>query len=246
MSGLLLVLAHPDDEAFLGGGALTFYARRGVHTAYLCLTLGQSGRMGISGQEPLASRETLGEVRREELRRAASRLEIAELIAPGWRDGALDGVADEKGIGLVTSHIRRIQPEVLLSFGPEGAPSGHADHLASHRWSAAAFERAAEAAYNNGRPPHRVKKYYWITWPRESDHLRDRSGSEITTILELGDEIARLKRDAFAEHATQHDHMELYTSLQDGLDGKEFFHLAKSRVGFSTAMETDLLARIAD
>lgn len=244
MSGILLVLAHPDDESFMGGGALAYYTRRGVRTALLTFTDGQSGRMGRTGQPALATSENLGAVRREELRRAAAVLGIGELITPGWMDKGLADIPHEQGTAVVTRHLRRLRPEVMISFGPEGAPNKHPDHLASARWAASAYDQAASPDFQDGQEPHRVSKYYWITWPHEVDALRGTTGAPITTILDIGEEIAQLKIKAFAEHATQQDHLEIFMNLQRIIDAKEYFHLAKSRVEVSRLPETDLFTGI--
>lgn len=245
MPGILLVLAHPDDESFVGGGALAYYARRGVPTALLTLTDGQAGRMGVTGEPPLATRETLGAVRREELRRAAAILGIGELITPGWLDGGLTDRSEQEGIDLIARQIRRLRPAVLITFGLEGAPNQHADHIATARWSQAAFSQAADLAWSTELPPHAVSKYYWITWPPTVNVLRGVSGSPVTTVIDLGPELTRLKHAAFLEHATQHDHLDLVVQLEALLDNKEYYHLSQSRVGPPTGEETDLFARIA-
>lgn len=247
MAGILLVLAHPDDESFMGGGALAYYARRGVSTALLSFTDGQAGRTGLSGQPALAPREELGALRRAELRRAAERLGVGELITPGWPDKDLAAIPDAQGTALVAEHLRRLRPEILISFGPEGAPNNHPDHVASARWAQAAFELAADPAHLDGLPPHAARKYYWITWPPEVDALRGTAGSPITTILEVGEAVARLKREAFAEHASQHDHLEIFSRLQDILAGREYFHLARARqVPPPQALEHDLFAGLGN
>jgi len=244
LAGILMVLAHPDDESFLGGGTLASYARRGIPTAPLTLNDGQAGRLGVQGQPPLATRETLGAVRREELRRAAAVLGIAELMTPGWWDGELDQVPDAEGTALVTRHVRRLRPEILITFGPEGAGSGHADHKAACRWATSAFDLAADPTYEDGERPHAAAKCYWITWPRSLDALRGISGAPITTVIEIGEDLNRLKRKAFAEHRTQQDHLQLFNQVLDLFGGKEYFHLARSRVGFSGSPENDLYERV--
>lgn len=235
-----MVLAHPDDESFLGGGALTYYARRGVHSALLTFTDGQAGRMGVTGMPPRATKETIGEIRREEQRRACRLLETNELIMPGWMDGGLADVPDRKGAEFVASHIRRLRPDVLVSFGPEGAPSGHLDHKATYRWTAEAYRLAADPAWTDGGPPVEVAKYYWITWPEAVTPLRGIPGSPITAVLDIGQELGQLKRAAFDEHATQQDHLVLFGNLQDRLANKEYFHLAESRNDANRGFETDL------
>ncbi len=240
---ILLILAHPDDESFAGGGALAHYARRGLRTALLCYTDGQAGRLGRTGAAPIADRGTVGAVRRAELQRAAAILGIETVITPGWMDGALDRVSDERGLAVAVEQIRRFRPSVTISFGPEGAANGHADHIASSRWATRAFELAADRLHDDGLAPHEVAKHYWITWPPEADHLRNRSGEPFTTVLELDPAIPSLKLLAFEAHATQQDHLDIFMNYQGVLHGREYFHLARSRVGMPISeIEIDLLA----
>lgn len=248
MAGLMLILAHPDDESFAGGATLGLCARRGWPTALLCYTDGQAGRNGLSGQPPLVGREGLGALRREELRRACARLGLGELITPGWPDKGLAMIDEEEAVALTVRHVRRLRPDVIISFGPEGAPNKHADHIASARWAQLAYERAADPAYRpEAGPPHAAAKYYWITWPPEVDELRGNAGAATTAIIELGEELERAKRAAFAEHRTQHDHLDLYNRLLALLAGREFFHLAQSRLAPPPqGIETDLMAGIEE
>jgi LmbE family N-acetylglucosaminyl deacetylase len=236
MSTILLVLAHPDDESFVGGGSLCLYGRHGLRTALLCVTDGQAGRLGVRGEPPLATRETVAAVRRAELERAASILEIRELITPGWMDGKLHEVPDSEGVQLVRESIARLHPEILVTFGPEGGASGHPDHKAVGRWTTRAFRETAGPG--NGGP----RKLYWITWPSSLDHLRNVSGAPITTTVELGAAIVEAKRCAFQQHRTQQDFRKIYGQIIEGFGSSEYFHLAESQVGEAPEVETDLLA----
>ena len=227
MATILLVLAHPDDESFVGGGALAHYSRAGHTTALLCLTDGQAGRMGVEGKDPEVKREELGKVRRRELQAAARVLRIDRLFTPGLPDGKLGQIPDEQGIGVVSDVIDEVRPQVMLSFGPEGGGSGHPDHVASWRWSHAAFDC-------KGGP---VEKYYWITWPPQ----REVHGTIPTCVVELGVEVVELKRRAFSQHRTQQDHLDLYEEVLAILAGTEQYHLAKSRLALPPLWETDLL-----
>jgi len=40
---ILAVFAHPDDESFLAGGTLAYYAAQGLEVKLLCLTHGELG-----------------------------------------------------------------------------------------------------------------------------------------------------------------------------------------------------------
>ena len=70
--------------------------------------------------------------------------------------------------------------------------------------------------------------------------------SRLRQIVFLGEEMGLRKREAFAEHATQQDHLQLYTTLQDLLENREYFHLARNRAGEITPGETDLFAGLGE
>jgi hypothetical protein len=74
---LLLVLAHPDDESFLAAGTVARLAEAGRPAGLVCATRGQAGALG---EPPLATRETIGQVREAELRDACAVLGV-DLVA---------------------------------------------------------------------------------------------------------------------------------------------------------------------
>jgi N-acetyl-1-D-myo-inositol-2-amino-2-deoxy-alpha-D-glucopyranoside deacetylase len=151
---LLAIFAHPDDEAFGSGGTLAHYAAQGARVVLVCATRGEVGEIA---DDSLATHETLGRVRENELRCAAQTLGISELIFLGYRDSGMAGTlqnddprafmnipADEV-VSRLVSIIRRVRPQVVLTFEPNGG-YGHPDHMAIHRHTLAAFHAAADAA----------------------------------------------------------------------------------------------------
>lgn len=241
MSGILMVLAHPDDESFVGGGTLSYYAEKGVPTALLCATDGQAGRAGLTGGDPLVTRDQLGQLRREELARAARILGIGTLFTPGWMDGQLAAVSDDQGAALVLEHFQHARPEVVISFGPEGAGNQHPDHKATSRWTLLAFEQAAAAGATFA-----PKKLYWITWPDGFHPIEGVKvqGAPVTATIEIGPEAQRRKYEAFAQHSSQHDFQERFARIQEAHGPREHFHLARSRVGQTNGIERDLFEGI--
>jgi LmbE family N-acetylglucosaminyl deacetylase len=164
---LLAVLAHPDDESLGFGGALAKYAAEGIEVYLVTATRGEAGRffgaLGGSG-DPLE----VGLVREAELRAAAAVLGVREVSILGFPDGALDRVPSAIAIRSIVSHIRRIQPDVIVTFGPEGA-YGHPDHIAVSQFAASAAVCAADAGFHvedgsalNSAPAHRVAKFYYL------------------------------------------------------------------------------------
>ncbi len=154
---LMAVLAHPDDESLGCGGTLARYANEGVETFLVTATRGENGRLGASRS---SSPEQLGKIREAELLAAAGALGISEVEFLDYTDGALDRVDPTEAIEKIAAHIRRVRPQVVLTFGPEGA-YGHPDHIAISQLTAGAV---VQAAYPKGADPHRVAKLYYIGW----------------------------------------------------------------------------------
>jgi LmbE family N-acetylglucosaminyl deacetylase len=139
---LLAVFAHPDDETFRPGGTLALLARQGVRVEVLTFTHGEAGS---SGDPPLCTPEELPAMRERELRCACATLGIQPPRLLDYEDGKLAEANPEQVIAHILASIHEIQPQVLLTFGPDGL-SGHPDHIAVGQWTAKALCRAEGVA----------------------------------------------------------------------------------------------------
>ena len=117
---MLVILAHPDDESFAAGGTLAKYAHQDVLIILLCATRGEAGIPGVISEEA-------GDIRERELRQAAEHLGI-EVYFLGYPDGKLANTNPEFLLEQIACWIDLVQPQVILTFGPEGV-SGHPDHV---------------------------------------------------------------------------------------------------------------------
>jgi LmbE family N-acetylglucosaminyl deacetylase len=134
---MLVILAHPDDESFAVGGTLAKYAHQDVQVILLCATRGEAGIPGVSPSEA-------GDIRERELRKAAEHLGI-EVYFLGYPDGELANTNPEMLLETIACWIDLIQPQTILTFGPEGV-SGHSDHVTiSH-----IVTRAYDLSYKKG------------------------------------------------------------------------------------------------
>ncbi len=159
---LMAVLAHPDDESLGCGGTLAKYSAEGVETHLVTATRGQSGRHGDEGRHP--GPEALGRIREAELRAAASELGIHSLSVLDYMDAALDRAVPADVISELASLIRRVRPQVLLTFAHDGA-YGHPDHIAICQFSTAAVVAAANPSLGDASSPsHAVSKLYYLAW----------------------------------------------------------------------------------
>lgn len=133
-STLLAVLAHPDDESFPMGGTLAKYAAQGARVTLVCATRGEAGI-------PELSAEATAQVRSQELQAAAAALGLAGVRFLGYHDGRLAEADPDQAVEQLVDILHAEQPQAVITFGPDGI-SGHPDHLAIHRFTTAAFDRA--------------------------------------------------------------------------------------------------------
>lgn len=124
---LLVIFPHPDDEAFGVSGTIALHGQNGTPITYACLTLGEMGRN--LGNPPFATRESLPNIRRVELKNAANVLGISDLRMMGLRDKTIEFEDDEFLTNMMASLIVDVNPSLVISFYP--GYSVHPDHDAT-------------------------------------------------------------------------------------------------------------------
>jgi LmbE family N-acetylglucosaminyl deacetylase len=158
---LFCVLAHPDDESLGVGGILARYAAEGIATYLLMATRGERGWQGDPRDDP--GMEALGALREAELWAAARVLGVRGVRFLDYCDGELDQANAAHAIAAITRQIRQIQPQVVVTFGPDGS-TGHPDHIAISQFATAAVVCAANPSYAAAHDwrPHSVIKLYYL------------------------------------------------------------------------------------
>jgi LmbE family N-acetylglucosaminyl deacetylase len=158
---LLAILAHPDDESLGIGSTLAKYAAEGVETFLICATKGERGWTGEEKDYPGLS--GLGKTREQELLNAAEVLGIQRVCFLDYLDGDLDQADAVEAIGKITAIMREVQPQVVVTFAPDGA-YGHPDHIAISQFAAAACVLAADQSYVDAKKnrAHQIKKFYYF------------------------------------------------------------------------------------
>ena len=265
---LLAVLAHPDDESLGIGGTLAKYAAEGVETFLLTATRGDAGRYrGHRAGEPQhPGPSALATVREHELREAASILGIREVSFLHYRDQQLDRADAREVVSNIVGHLRRICPDVVITFGPDGA-YGHPDHVAISQFTSAAAVAAANPCFDIGESaPHAISKLYYTAWPdaiwsvfqtalRQLVSVVD--GVErravpwpdwaITTVIDTGKYWPTVWQ-AISCHQSQVRAYEVLAHLSaeqhEQLWGWQYFYRAFSTVNGGRERETDLFAGI--
>jgi len=155
MKKILVVLAHPDDESFGMGGTLALYARQDVDVRLVCATRGELGEVDPEFKETIKSAACL---RTQELRCAVKTLGLSELYFLNYRDSGMPGSEDNKHpralaaqpveqVAAEVAHlIRKVQPQVVLTFDPIGGYR-HPDHIAIQQATVQAFALAASPEF---------------------------------------------------------------------------------------------------
>lgn len=169
---LTALLAHPDDESLGIGGTLAKYAAEGVATSIVVATRGQRGRYRGHREPPdHPGPEALGRLREIELRRAAAVLGVSDVTVLDYVDQDLDRAEPLVAIAALAAHLRRLRPQVVVTFPPDGA-YGHPDHIAISQLASAAVVAAADPSFQQDAcawtPPHRVDKLYYVAWPQST------------------------------------------------------------------------------
>ena len=255
------VLAHPDDESLGVGGTLARYAHEGIETYLVTATRGERGRFGDAIERPAA--DMVGRTREAELVAAARKLGVRELQFLDYMDGELDRAHPPEAIAKIAGHIRRIRPQVVVTFGPEGG-YGHPDHIAICQFTTAAVVCAADPHYDaaGGFEAHRTAKLYYMAWTEAKWKAYQSAFKELKSIV---DGVERRVTpwpdwsvtasidtsaywqtvwDAVACHKTQ---LSIYGKLKNlpeehhrGLWGTQEFYRVFSSVNGGRSRETDL------
>jgi LmbE family N-acetylglucosaminyl deacetylase len=233
---LLLVFAHPDDESSSVAGTTAKYAQRGVPVDLICATRGEKGtRLDVPPDVDTATAREAG------LRLAAGVTGIRDIYFLGYSDGDLEKADVGEVADRVMNIMRQVQPEVVITFGPDGI-SGHPDHKAISRAATVAFERLTESA-------DRPRKLYYVTIPESAltevdnqdvEGAVTRPDDEITTIIDIS-EYLDTKIRALEAHSSQQDARWLAEMFRQAGEsswaGREFLYLASPK---NPGKETDI------
>lgn len=190
---LLAVFAHPDDETFRPGGTLALLAQSGIWVQSITATRGEAGSRGVP---PLCPTEELPTKRENELRCACRTLGIQPPRLLDYQDGSLAQVDPEKLVAEIVAIAHAVQPQVMLSFGPDGL-SGHPDHIAIGRCALEAYRcsQGVAALYNVAVPLSIAQKM-------DMRHVRPVPDAEIALSVDVSP-AWETKLAAIRCHATQ-------------------------------------------
>ena len=261
---LLLVHAHPDDEAIGTGGVMARAHDEGRRVVLVTATRGERGE--IHNMDEASTRPRLAEVRTEELRRATEILGVDRQVFLGYVDSGMAGTEGNEdpasfhratlreAAGLLAGVLREERPEVVVTYGADGI-YGHPDHVKAHEVTVAALDLmqdlegwAPAKAYFAAVPASGLEAMRKMAqeqgiegFGNDSMTLVGIPDEVITTRVDVSDWIDR-KRTAFAAHRSQNDPNSPFATMADSIYrmafGTENYVLARGALGADR--ETDL------
>lgn len=244
MRRMMVVTAHPDDEASSFGGSLCLYQERGVETCVICLTPGQAATYRGAARTD----QELVAIRREEFAAACRLLKVSRGIVLDYPDGQLHRLEMQRVVSDLVLRIREFQPQVLLTFDPGGGVTGHTDHSMASVFATLAFHWAGRSnrfpdQLNASVVPHRIQKLYHATADFGLAGRPPVTLAPATTTIEIGKYLTA-KLEAFRAHTSQQPLWAVFEEFARKRGGRELFHLAAAAKSGPVEPEDDLFAGV--
>jgi LmbE family N-acetylglucosaminyl deacetylase len=253
LATLAFVHAHPDDEAFFGGGAAAHYAALGHRVILITCTMGQLGfdAKGRAGNEDGHDELRTTMTRAGELQHSAAVLGFARMVNLGYKDSGMMGwpqndnpssfwkVDTDAAARAIASIFDEEDVKVVVTYDEKGF-YGHPDHIQANVVSrkAVALSSSVERLYYSVVPQGNITKLIADAEPLGLSlpafvldagvHVDD---DLIATTLDMSKYI-HVKHDSMAAHASQIDNedlVEMPDALFALLFSTEYYQRAWSR-----------------
>lgn len=211
---VLVVHAHPDDEAIFTGATIRRLADRGARVVLVTATAGEMGAPRIRTPD-------LAATRRRELEQAAEVLGVSRLVLLGRRDSGLtgwDSTMHPKALvrsdlpalaRTIATLAERERAEAVIAYDTDGV-YGHPDHVAVHLLGAYAAALAGVTSYEATVD----REHLHFTAPHVLEQAAPgqrwgRVSAEISTAISATEAELEAKRLAMASHVSQIDPVSL-------------------------------------
>lgn len=106
---VLVIVSHPDDAEFLCAGTLALLQQHEWEVFIATMTAGDCGSSSLS-------RSQISKIRKEEAERSAALIQ-AHYACLGFHDFSI--TYDRESISQVTSHIRKVKPNLVFTMSPD-------------------------------------------------------------------------------------------------------------------------------
>ena len=255
MGTLLLVHAHPDDEAISTGGVMMKAKAHGHRVVLVTATRGEAGE--IYNMDEAASRPRLGEIRTKELEAACDILGVDRLELLGYRDSGMVDTNDnrdprsfhqaplEDAAARLAVVVREERPDVVVTYAEDGV-YGHPDHVKAHYVTNAALDVLEREGWTPRKLyytaiPRSMMEAFMQQMPEEAQRamggnmrIAGTPDELVTTRVDVHDYVDR-KREAFQAHVSQNDPDSWFATMASQIYelafGTEYYQLARGEAG---------------
>lgn len=214
---VVCVFAHPDDEAFGPSGTIHKFSEK-YDVYILCATKGQAGQDSRS-----ETSVKLTTKRAQELKKSAAILGVKKVYFLGFRDGTLSNNLYHKLAEKISIHIKKLKPEIVLTFEPHGI-SGHIDHVTVSMVTTFVVQKldfVKELWYHCLTEERaKLRKNYFIYFP--PGYKR----SQIDKIVDVSDVWTTKVEAMFAHESQKHDAESILNSFKN-TPREEYFLITK-------------------
>ncbi len=246
---LLAVFARPEEEAFGPSGTLAKYAGEGVRVSLITAARELANMMTLRIADPALvmlnaarSRETYCSCR------AAGISRLCLDHASSYISHNQRRVLQERLVRLV----REVQPQVIVTYGPEGL-SGETEQKLLNELASYAFEHAGEYdAYpehlRDGLQPYQPSKLYYSVLPASwvarwgLQGLNGVPDNQVTTVLDVSPYSEMKLKAVYCQRHHSQDYAR-WRETNGGMQwNEEHFILAATHLGKRMKKERDLFA----
>lgn len=146
---ILSIWAHPDDESYSCAGLMAAAVSRGRRV--VCVTATR-GELGSTDEVRWPPGPQLAQTRARELAACLAELGVTEHIWLDYPDGGCADVDEAEAIARLRAIADDVQPDTVLTFGPDGA-TWHPDHIAVSDWTTRAMDGTGAAVHYTSITP---------------------------------------------------------------------------------------------
>jgi LmbE family N-acetylglucosaminyl deacetylase len=248
---LLAIFAHPEDESFGPAGTLAKYASEGVQVS-LAMATRESAPSAAElqalhiGENAMPARDRMCSCRTSGVRR---------VCVLDSRPGELAHLDPNLIEGQLVRLIREIQPQVIVTFGPDGLLRRDDDHEIINRAVTAAFRDAGDASkfeqhFLEGLGIYAPHKLYYCVLPQSlvaTWGVKDLSSvpdARVTTILDVSSYSEAMTKALYCQRHHVLDSIRWLTEERRLQWDAEYYMLVESRLNKKPRRERDLFAGI--
>ncbi len=200
---VLALVTHPDDAEFLCAGTMSLLGKAGWKLYMSTMTAGDCGSKELGPQE-------ISAIRRQEAANAAALID-ADYHCLEFKDIFIN--YDQPSILRVVAHIRKVQPDLVITMSPDCYMIDH--EITSKLVRTGCFTAGMTNIITPGQEPFNKVPHLYYMDPIEG---KDKLGQVIepSTVVNISSEI-ELKTEMLACHVSQREWLRKHHGMDEYL-----------------------------